>query len=67
MLLGTTLVWAISCEPLNGAARNFNEFAGLFDFHLSRNQFFNRFKVNYFWVNWAAKLSKLRRILLLDY
>jgi hypothetical protein len=27
-------------EPLNGAVRNFNEFAGLFDLPLSRNQFF---------------------------
>jgi hypothetical protein len=27
-------------EPLNVAARRFNEVAGLFDFHLSRNQFF---------------------------
>jgi hypothetical protein len=24
-------------EPLNGANRSFNEFAGLFDLHLSRN------------------------------
>jgi hypothetical protein len=29
-------------EPLNGAVRSFNELAGLFDLHLSRNQFFNR-------------------------
>jgi hypothetical protein len=28
-------------EPLNGAARSFNEFACLFDLHLSRNQFLN--------------------------
>jgi hypothetical protein len=40
---------AISCgliftvrEPLNNVVRHFNEVAGLFDFHLSRNQFFNR-------------------------
>jgi hypothetical protein len=31
-------------EPLNGAVRSFNEFAGLFDLHLSRNQFFNRLR-----------------------
>jgi hypothetical protein len=31
-------------EPLNGAVRSFNEFAGLFDIHLSRNQFFNRLR-----------------------
>jgi hypothetical protein len=29
---------------LNGAVRSFNEFAGLFDLHLSRNQFFNRLR-----------------------
>jgi hypothetical protein len=29
-------------EPLNGASRSFNEFAGLFDLHLSRYQFFYR-------------------------
>jgi hypothetical protein len=28
-------------EPLNDAVRHFNEVAGLFDFHLSWNQFFN--------------------------
>jgi hypothetical protein len=28
-------------EPLNGAVKSFNEFAGLFDHHLSRNQLFN--------------------------
>jgi hypothetical protein len=27
-------------EPLNDAVWNFNEVAGLFDFHLLRNQFF---------------------------
>jgi hypothetical protein len=31
-------------EPLNDAVRHFNEVAGLFDFHLSRNQFFNRLR-----------------------
>jgi hypothetical protein len=31
-------------EPLNGAVRSFNESAGLFDLHLSRNQFFNRLR-----------------------
>jgi hypothetical protein len=31
-------------EPLNGFVRSFNEFAGLFDLHLSRNQFFNRLR-----------------------
>jgi hypothetical protein len=31
-------------EPLNGAVRSFNEFADLFDLHLSRNQFFNRLR-----------------------
>jgi hypothetical protein len=31
-------------EPLNGAVRSFNEFTGLFDLHLSRNQFFNRLR-----------------------
>jgi hypothetical protein len=31
-------------EPLNGAVRSFNEFAGLFDLHLSRNQFFYRLR-----------------------
>jgi hypothetical protein len=31
-------------EPLNSAVRSFNEFAGLFDLHLSRNQFFNRLR-----------------------
>jgi hypothetical protein len=31
-------------EPLNDAVRHFNEVAGLFDFHLSSNQFFNRLK-----------------------
>jgi hypothetical protein len=27
-------------EPLDGAVRSLNEFAGLFDLHLSKNQFF---------------------------
>jgi hypothetical protein len=31
-------------EPLNGAIQSFNEFAGLFDLHLSRNPFFNRLR-----------------------
>jgi hypothetical protein len=31
-------------ESLNGAVRRFNEFAGLFDLHLSRIQFFNRLR-----------------------
>jgi hypothetical protein len=31
-------------EPLNGAVRSFNEFPGLFDLHLHRNQFFNRLR-----------------------
>jgi hypothetical protein len=31
-------------EPLNGAVRSFNEFAGLLDLHLSRNPFFNRLR-----------------------
>jgi hypothetical protein len=31
-------------EPLNGAVRSFNEFAGLFDLHLSRDQFFYRLR-----------------------
>jgi hypothetical protein len=31
-------------EPLNDAARNFNEVAGLLDFYWSRNQFFNRLR-----------------------
>jgi hypothetical protein len=31
-------------EPLNDAVRHFNEVAGLFDFHLSRNQFCNRLR-----------------------
>jgi hypothetical protein len=31
-------------EPLNGAVRSFNEFAGLFDLHLSKNQFFNHLR-----------------------
>jgi hypothetical protein len=35
----------IRLETLNGAVRSFNEFAdGLFDLHLSRNQFFNRLR-----------------------
>jgi hypothetical protein len=29
-------------KPLNDAVRHFNEVASLFDFHLSKNQFFNR-------------------------
>jgi hypothetical protein len=29
-------------EPLNDVVRQFNEVAGLLDFHLSRNQFFYR-------------------------
>jgi hypothetical protein len=32
-------------EPLNGAVRSINEFTGLFDRHLSRNQIFYRLKV----------------------
>jgi hypothetical protein len=31
-------------DPLNSAVWSFNEFAGLIDFHLSRNQFFNRLR-----------------------
>jgi hypothetical protein len=29
---------------LNGAVRQFNEVAGLFDFHLSKGQLFNRLR-----------------------
>jgi hypothetical protein len=55
MLLGTTLAgdflrvdfhrtnYGVH-EPLNGAVRSFNEFAGLFDLHLSRDQFFNHLR-----------------------
>jgi hypothetical protein len=31
-------------EPLNGAVRSFNDFAGLFDLYLSRHQLFNRLR-----------------------
>jgi hypothetical protein len=31
-------------EPLNDAVQHFNEVAGLFNFHLSRNQFCNRLR-----------------------
>jgi hypothetical protein len=31
-------------ELLNDGVQHFNEVAGLFDFHLSRNQFFNRLR-----------------------
>jgi hypothetical protein len=31
-------------EPLSGAVQSFIEFAGLFDLHLSRNQFLNRLR-----------------------
>jgi hypothetical protein len=31
-------------EPLDGAIRSFNEFAGLFDLDLSTNQFFSRLR-----------------------
>jgi hypothetical protein len=31
-------------KPLNGAVQSFNEFAGLFDLHLSRHQFFDRLR-----------------------
>jgi hypothetical protein len=46
MFLGTTLERAFYGvhEPLNGAVRSFDEFAGLFDLDLSRNQFFNRLR-----------------------